>query len=152
MLVNAIAPMFVLQILDGFINEGTFWGLIGIAVAIAGPAIAYIIAYWRRTNDFDEMIDFLERLTLMQIDEKTAVLQMYPIEVPNWQTHGQQFVNLRTRQIVSDITAIARLREDISDEQRIALNEVLIRLVTTMETNNLDTAPIQAAMRVLNQE
>ncbi|MFY9964383.1 MAG: hypothetical protein WAK50_01480, partial [Nitrososphaeraceae archaeon] len=54
-------------------DSGSYWGLIGIAGVIAGLGIPYLIIYWKRTTKFQDMTNFLTRLTLMQIDEKIAV-------------------------------------------------------------------------------
>jgi hypothetical protein len=149
-LVIAITPIFIFQILDSFLNDGTFWGLIGIALTILGLGIPYIWVYKKRTNEFDETLKFLERFVQSQIDEKIAVLQMYPLEVNNWKSHGMQFVNQMTNRITSDITAISRLKNDISNEQRIAINEALIKLVNEMKNNNLETSKIEGVLRILN--
>lgn len=55
-------------------DSGTFWGLIGIVGVITGLGIPYLIIYWKRTSKFQDMTGFLARLTLMQIDEKIAVM------------------------------------------------------------------------------
>ncbi len=75
---------------------------------------------------------------------------MYPLEVNNWKNHGMQFVNQMTNRITSDITAISRLKNDISNEQRISINEALIKLVNEMKNNNLETSRIEGVLRILN--
>ena len=73
-LVIAITPLLLYQILNGFLNEGVFWGLITIAMTTLGLGIMYYIEYRKRGNDFDDMFDFLEKMVLSQVDEKIAVL------------------------------------------------------------------------------
>ena len=53
--------------------------------------------------------------------------------------------------ISSDITALSRLRKDFSDEQLIAINEALNRLVNALRNNNLNTYRIDAVRQILNQ-
>jgi hypothetical protein len=104
-------------------DEGTFWGLMGIVGVFAGLGIPYLIIYWKRTTKFQDMTNFLTRLVLMQIDEKIAVLDGYILSAPSWQApEASQIID----RIVSDVTAIARIRNDISDDQRIRLRERLI--------------------------
>ena len=150
-LVIAIIPIFIYQILDGFLNEGVFWGLLTIAMTILGLGIMYYIEYRKRGNDFDDMFDFLEKMVLSQVDEKIAVLHIYSSQVPDWVSKGNEFIHYITNRIASDITAISRFRNDISDEQKIAINEQLIRLTTAMRNNNLDSAKIEAVRQLLNQ-
>jgi hypothetical protein len=128
-------------------DEGTFWGLISIMGVLAGLGIPYLIIYWRRTTKFQDMTNFLTRLALMQIDEKIAVLDGYILTASSWQAPEASEVIDR---IVSDITAIARIRNDISDDQRIRLHERFIRLTNILRNNKHDTARIEAVMGLLN--
>jgi hypothetical protein len=150
-LVIAIIPFFIFQILSDFINDGVFWGLVAIASTILGLGITYYIEYRKRGTDFDDMLDFLEKMVLSQVDEKIAVLHIYSSQVPDWVTKGNEYIYYIINRIVSDITAISRFRNDISDEQKIAINEQLIRLTTAMRKNNLDSAKIEAVRQLLNQ-
>lgn len=149
-LVIAITPINIFQILDSLLNDGIFQGLVSIAISILSVGIPAIWVYKKRTTEFDETLKFLERIVLSQIDEKIAILQMYPLEVNNWKNHGMQFVNQMTNRITSDITAISRLKNDISNEQRISINEALIKLVNEMKNNNLETSRIEGVLRILN--
>jgi hypothetical protein len=128
-------------------EDGTFWGLIGIVGVFAGLGIPYLIIYWKRTTKFQDMTNFLTRLILMQIDEKIAVLDDYILNAPNWQAKD---VIQMTDRIVSDLTAISRIRNDISDDQRIRIRERLIRLTNILRKNNHDTAKIEAVTGLLN--
>jgi hypothetical protein len=128
-------------------DEGTFWGLIGIAGVLGGLGIPYLIIYWKRTTKFQDMTNFLTRLVLMQLDEKIAVLDGYILNAPSWQVSD---VSQMTDKIVSDLTAISRIRNDISDDQRIRIRERLIRLTNILKKNNHDTARIEAVMGLLN--
>jgi hypothetical protein len=83
----------------------------------------------------------------MQIDEKIAVLDGYVVAAPTWQG---EFVTQITDRIVSDIRAIARIRNDILDDQRIMLRERLIRLRNILHDNHHDTARIEAVMTLLD--
>ena len=151
-LVIAITLLLLYQILNGFLNEGVFWGIITIAMTILGLGIMYYIEYRKRGNDFDDMFDFLEKMVLSQVDEKITVLHTYSSQVPDWVSKGNEFIHYITNRIASDITAISRFRNDISDEQKIAINEQLIRLTTAMRNNNLDSVKIEAVRQLLNQD
>ena len=128
-------------------DSGSYWGLVSIAGVIAGLGIPYLIIYWKRTSKFRDMTSFLTRLTLMQIDEKIAVLDAYVLEAPKWQA---PFVAQITDRIVSDIRAISRIRNDILDDQRIMIRERLIRLRNILHDNHHDTARIEAVMGLLD--
>jgi len=147
----AIIPILIFQILDSLLNDGIFWGLVSIAITILSIGIPAVWLYKKRTTEFDETLKFLERIVLSQVDEKIAVLQIYSLEVPHWLNRGNDYINLMMNRISFDITALSRLRKDISDEQLIAINEALNRLVTALRNNNLDTYRIDAVRQILNQ-
>jgi hypothetical protein len=128
-------------------DSGTYWGLIGIAGVIAGLGVPYLAIYWKRTSKFQDMTDFLTRLTLMQIDEKIAVMDNYILEASRWDA---SIVNQKMERIVSDIRAISRIRNDILDDQRIMLRERLIRLKNVLSDRHFDTAKIEAVMGLLD--
>jgi hypothetical protein len=145
-LVIVIAVMMTPVII--FMSDcGSFWGLVGIGDVIAGLGIPYVLIYWKRTSKFQDTTGFLTRLTLMQIDEKIAVLDGYVLSASTWQA---QFVVQITDRIVSDIRAISRIRHDILDDQRIMLRERLIRLRNILHENHHDTARIEAVMGLLD--
>jgi hypothetical protein len=98
------------------------------------------------------MINFLKRITLSQIDEKITVLQRYPAQIQRLVQQPQPVTDQMINSIASDITAIARLRKDISDEQKITINETVLRLVHAMQNNHLDSARIEAVIRLLSQD
>jgi hypothetical protein len=93
----------------------TLWGLVSIAGVIGGLGVPYLIIYWKRTNKFQDLTGFLSRLTLMQIDEKIAMLDGYIQAAPTWQT---EIATSMTERIASDIRAISRIRNDILDDQQ----------------------------------
>jgi hypothetical protein len=74
-------------------------------------------------------------------------LDGYVVAAPTWQG---EFVTQITDRIVSDIRAIARIRNDILDDQRIMLRERLIRLRNILHDNHHDTARIEAVMTLLD--
>lgn len=127
-------------------DSGTYWGLIGVVGVIAGLGIPYLIVYWKRTSKFQDMTGFLTRLTLMQIDEKIAIMDEYIIKASTW---DDATMNQQTDRIVSDIRAISRIRNDILDDQRIMLRERLIRLKNILTDKHHDTAKIEAVMGLL---
>lgn len=125
----------------------TFWGLIGIALAIVALGIPYFLVYWKRTTKFQDLTGFLTRLTLMQIDEKIAILDGYIMDASTWQPEKAASM---TGRIASDIRAIARIRNDILDDQKIILRERLIRLRNILRDHQHDTAGIEAVMGLLD--
>ena len=128
-------------------DSGTYWGLIGIVGVIAGLGIPYLIIHWKRTSKFQDVTGFLTRLTLMQIDEKIAIMDEYIIKASTW---DDATMNQQTDRIVSDIRAISRIRNDILDDQRIMLRERLIRLKNILTDKHHDTAKIEAVMGLLD--
>ena len=150
-LVIAIIPFSIFQILNAFINDGIFWGLIGIALTLLGIGLPAIWVYKKRTTEFEETIKFLEKIVSSQVDEKLAVLQTYPLEVPNWLNRGNEYINLIMNRISYDIIALTRLRQYISDEQLIAINEALNRLISVLKNNNLDIYRVDAVRQILNK-
>ena len=92
----------------------------------------------------------MKRIILGQIDEKIAVLNGHITEVPNWKNKDKEYVNIITNKIVADITSISRIRNDVSDDQRIRINEQLIRLINAMKKDNHDTAAIEAVSQLIN--
>jgi hypothetical protein len=102
-----------------------------------------------QTNNMKRMNNFLTRATLSQVDEKVAMLYSYSNDVKDWTKEGID-VTFMTSKIVSDITAITRLRNDISDDQKIKLNEAIRHLTDTMKKHNYDTGRIEDITKVLN--
>lgn len=144
-LVIAIA-VTTIPIIIFMVEVDTFWGLVSIAGVIGGLGVPYLIIYWKRTSKFQDMTGFLTRLTLMQIDEKIAILDGYIMDAPTWRPEKTASM---TEKIASDIRAIVRIRNDILD-QKIRLNERLIRLRNILRDNQRDTAVIEAVMGLLD--
>jgi hypothetical protein len=149
LLVIVITPLYILLAALMFYEEGVFWGLIGIAIAIITVGIPTYWTYRHRTGEFKKTLDFLERLFLFQIDEKIAILDRYISDIPSWKAKGQDYINSNSEMIVSDFTAMYRMKSDINPDQRIKINEKKIRLVQLMKNNGLDTAKIEAVAELL---
>jgi hypothetical protein len=66
-LVMAIIPILIFQILKSLLNDGIFWGLVSIAITILSIGIPAIWVYKRRTTEFDKTLKFLERIVLSQV-------------------------------------------------------------------------------------
>jgi len=131
-------------------DEGVFWGLISVAGVIGsvgfGLGIPYYWTYRKRGNEFTDMLDFLRRITLSHIDEKTAMLEKCISEVPSWKNESPNYVNNIIERIASDLTSLTRIRKDIGDDQMIKIRERGIRLSTLMKKDNHDTAKIEAIL------
>jgi hypothetical protein len=134
-------PIIVLM----FVDEGVFWGLLSIAIAILALGIPSYWTYKHRSGAFKDTLDFLNRLFLFRIDEKIAMLDGYISDAPNWKAKSEAV----TERISSDLTSLSRMKTDISTDQRIKINEKVIRLVKIMSDNGLDTAKIKAVSALL---
>lgn len=128
----------------------TFWGLIGIALAIVGLGAPYFVVYWRRTTKFQEMADFLKRLMLVQIDEKVAMMDGYISEIPNWKkdTKSHEYVDAITNKITSDLRSVYRIKHEINDDQIIDLKQRGKKLVNLMQNEQYDTSKIEAVLEL----
>jgi len=69
--------------------------------------------------------------------------------VKDWDKEGIN-ATFMTNKIVSDITAITRLRNDINDDQRIKLNEAIRHLTNAMKDQKIDIGRIDDVTKVLN--
>lgn len=73
------------------------------------------------------------------------MLDGYISDAPNWKAKSEAV----TERISSDLTSLSRMKTDISTDQRIKINEKVIRLVKIMSDNGLDTAKIEAVSALL---
>jgi hypothetical protein len=64
-------------------------------------------------------------------------------------SRGEAFVVAITERIASDMTSLSRMKADISTDQRIKINEKVIRLSRIMADNGLDTAKIEVVSVLL---
>lgn len=96
-----------------------------------------------------KMSRFQREMTLSLIDEKTAVMQSYVLDAPNWRL-VQDAVGRMTNRIVADVMSIVRIKKYLTDEQMVSLNEVLARLSQVMQANNYDVGRVNAVIQSLN--
>ena len=109
------------------VDEGVFWGLIGITGAILGLGIPYLVIFRKRTSEMQILID----LAIGQIYEKIAVLEGYVSEVSTWKEEGIDPTN-RTNRICYDIRSMWRIK-GMPPEQKSELSGVIRRLIEKME-------------------
>lgn len=117
--------------------------------AIGGVGFPSYWTYKHRTAAFKDSLDFLNRMVLFQIDEKIAVLDSYISNAANWKANGEAFVIATTDRIASDLTSMSRIKSNMNEDQRIKINEKVIRLSRIMTENGLDTAKIEAVAALL---
>jgi hypothetical protein len=110
-----------------FVDEGVFWGLIGITGAALSLGIPYLVIFRKRTTEMQILID----LAIGQIYEKIAVLEGYVSEVSTWKEKGIDPIN-RTNRICYDIRSMWRIK-GMPPEQKSDLSGVIRRLIEAME-------------------
>jgi hypothetical protein len=97
----------------------------------------------------NKMNSFLMQTTLSQIDEKVSMLRNYALNAKDWK-NMENGVTTMTDRVVADITTIIRVREYVTDDQKIKLNEALRHLTKSMSTNNYDIGRIEDVSKLLN--
>jgi hypothetical protein len=92
---------------------------------------------------------FLRSVIQSLIDEKIAMLYEYTNDVKDWE--GKKIdINFMTEKIVSDLTAIVKVKSRIdNNEQSIRLIEAIIRLTNEMKFKGYDIVKIEAVTKVL---
>ncbi|MDP9290384.1 MAG: hypothetical protein M3P08_19605 [Thermoproteota archaeon] len=88
-----------------FVDEGVFWGLIGITGAILSLGIPYLVIFKKRATIMQILMD----LAIGQIYEKIAVLEGYVSEVPTWKEKGIDPAK-RTNRVCYDIKSMWRIK------------------------------------------
>jgi hypothetical protein len=127
LLITIISVLYVPIIVFMFVDEGVFWGLIGITFAILGLGIPYLVIFRKRTSEMQILID----LAIGQIYEKIAVLEGYVNEVSTWKEKGIDPTK-RTNRICYDIKSLWRIK-GMPPEQKSELSGVIRRLIEAME-------------------
>ena len=100
-------------------------------------------------KEMNKMNTFSERSTLSQIDEKIARLYQYTSDVKSWKDKGID-ITFRTNEMVADLTAIVRVKDHRTDDQKIKLNEVVRHLATAMKNENYDVGRIEDVAKLLS--
>jgi uncharacterized membrane protein len=131
---------------------------LALVLAVIGTGIAIILQMRSQSGQFTKtnrrmkkMGRFQRRMTLSLIDEKTAVIQSYILDAPNWRSI-QDGVSRMTDRTVADGMSIVRIKKYATDEQTVVLNEALTRLSQVMQTNNYDIGRINALIQHLNAD
>ena len=94
---------------DGYLEVDIPLTLSVFTILLAG--IIFVIQYYQAKN----LSSLSTQITAYHIDEKIAVMFGYAHEAPNWQdTKDIQFLK---EKIITDITALGRLRPSISPDQ-----------------------------------
>ena len=119
-----------------------FFGLLGIALAIGGSAIAIYLEMRRGRGQVEGMLDYLKNSAMGNVDEKIAVLYMHANNVKHWRKSGID-IDSMVSQISNDISSIARVKNKMSWEQWKELHRALRILIETMQKNNFDINEIE---------
>ena len=110
--------------------------------------IALLIELRKGRGDINGMLNFLRNSTLSRIDEKIAVLYSYANNVPTWKDKKLN-PQLMERQILSDISSIARVRNNIDYSQWREVIKVLTSLIESMDKAGYDTKEIRISLDAL---
>jgi hypothetical protein len=131
---------------------------LALVLAVVGTGVAIILQMKSQSGQFTrtnrrmkKMSRFQREMTLSLIDEKTAVIQSYVLDAPNWRS-VQDGVGRMTNRLVADVMSIVRIKRYVTDEQMVSLNEVLTRLSQVMQANNYDVGRVNAVIQSLNAE
>ena len=127
-----IASSIYVSVIAIMFDDGVFWGLIGIALAIVGLGVPYLVTLRRRTTEMQTLIDSLSDMAIGQVYEKIAVLEEYIDEVSTWKNKKVD-TGSRTNKICYDIRSMWRIVGRMSPEQRTELSSVIRRLIERME-------------------
>lgn len=126
----------------------TFWGLVGVALAIVGAGIALVSELRRGRGDINGMLNFLRNSAISSVDEKIAVLYGYANDVSRWKDKKLNS-DLMINQILSDISSIARVRNNIEYSQWREVIRVLTSLIESMQKEGYDTKEIGISLDAL---
>lgn len=135
---------------DGLAITVTILGVgVGVGLGVIWQLRNQTSRFVETRNEMGKMNRFSERSTLSQIDEKIARLYQYTSDVKNWKTNGID-ITFRTNEIVADLTAIVRVKDHRTDDQKIKLNEVVRHLTTAMKNENYDVGRIEDVAKLLS--
>jgi hypothetical protein len=125
-----------------------FVGLLSVALAVAGAGIALVIELRKGRGDINGMLNFLRNSTFSTIDEKIAVLYSYANNVQTWKDRKLN-PQLMENQILSDISSIARVRNNMDYPQWREVIKVLTSLIESMQDEGYDTREIRSSFDAL---
>ena len=126
----------------------TFWGLIGVAGVIGAAGLALWIELRKNRGGVENMLNYLRNSTMGNVDEKIAVLYSHANNVQFWRIQHVN-IDLMISQISSDLSSIARVRNNMTWEQWRELHKALIELRNAMKTAGIDTLDIDAIREAL---
>lgn len=126
----------------------TFWGLIGSAGIIASSVFVLILEMRKGRGDVTSLLDFIRNTTFSHVDERIALIYAMADEVKHWKNIGTD-VRLKTSRIVSDITSIARIHNNMTFEQWRELQKALDVLIEEMKKRQYDTSEIEYTRKAL---
>jgi hypothetical protein len=133
-----ILVLYLPILLTFFMVGETLLGLLSVALAVAGAGIALVFELRKGRGDINDMLNFLKNSTRSTIDEKIAVLYSYANNVPTWKDKTLD-PQLMERQILSDISSIARVTNNIGYSQWREVLKVLMSLIESMDKAGYDT-------------
>lgn len=131
-----------------FMVGETFVGLLSVALAVAGAGIALVVELRKGRGDINNMLNFLRNSTFSTIDEKIAVLYSYANNVQTWKDKKLN-PQLMENQILSDISSIARVRNNMDYPQWREVIKVLTSLIESMQNGGYDTREIRISLDAL---
>lgn len=126
----------------------TFWGLIGSAGIIASSVFVLILEMRKGRGDVTSLLDFIRNTTFSHVDERIALIYAMADEVKHWKNIGTD-VRLKTSRIVSDITSIARIHNNMTFEQWRELQKALDVLIEEMKKRQYGTSEIEYTRKAL---
>lgn len=101
-----------------------FFGLLSIALAVVG--LWFVLGKTIR--------DFLKQSKQSQVDGKIASLFGYTTEIKTWDTRG-----VSPDRIASDLMAIMRIKDAMTDEQKTRVLEALSKITTLMKKTKYES-------------
>ncbi|MPZ05135.1 MAG: hypothetical protein GEU26_01735 [Nitrososphaeraceae archaeon] len=125
-----------------------FLGLLSIGIAVGASVSALILEMRKSRGKMDNLLGFLTNSTLSHADERIALIYAMADEVQYWKSTNTD-IKLKTSRIVSDITAVARIHNNMTFEQWRELQKAIDALVENMKQAKYDTSEIEYTRRAL---
>ena len=125
-----------------------FLGLLSIGIAVGASALALILEMRKSRGKTDSLLGFLSNSTLSHADERIALIYAMADEVQYWKSKKTD-IKLKTSRIVADMTAIARIQNNMTFEQWRELQKAVDILIQKMKQENYDTSEIEYTRNAL---
>jgi hypothetical protein len=112
-------------------------------------ALAIYFEIRKGRGQVGRMLGYLSNSTMGNVDEKVAVLYSHANNVRNWRLAGIN-ADLMVSQISSDMSSIARIRNNMTWEQWRELHRALRILKESMRDNGFNTDEIEDIQNALS--